>query len=196
MPLCLSRAWSLLVAGRIESAERLGLLARGRAEEIGDDYNLGFADAFQAHLAAIRGDGAAAVQHAGGAPWTPTSSTAYIRRAIAHLQAGFGHLLLGELHEAASSLETVVSVIFQENTSHFVEFRALSHLGHVRQLQGNLGEAERLYRGISCAAAATVAPAIEPVRLISPRKPAARAQRSARGSRSGRAGDPPGRAAW
>jgi len=145
--LCLSRAWSLLIGGRLDAAERLGLLASARAEEIGDNYNLGFADAFQAHLAATRGDGAATIEHARRA-LTRLPPTAHVRRAAAYLQAGFGHLLLGELNEAASSLETVISVIFPADASHFVEYRALSHLGYARQLQGNLIEAERHYRDI------------------------------------------------
>jgi LuxR family maltose regulon positive regulatory protein len=144
---CLSRAWSLLQDGQVDAAERLGRLASAKADELGEQGVQGLSDAFQAHCAAVRGDGRAAVEH-GQRALRRLPAAARVRRAVALLHIGFGQLLCGELAAAASALEQAVALIVAADARVYFAVRALSHLGYVRQLQGNLAEAERLYRDV------------------------------------------------
>jgi LuxR family maltose regulon positive regulatory protein len=143
----LARATTLLLSGQMEAAERLGRWVQARAEECGDVVAQGCVDAFRSNLEASRGDGPAALE-AGRRALERLPEQARQRRSIALLGSGSGHMLLGMLDDAAADLEHAASLTFSEAAGLTIGASALSQLGHVRQLQGDVAEAERLYRDV------------------------------------------------
>jgi LuxR family maltose regulon positive regulatory protein len=141
----LFRAWTHLYDGQLDAAERLGLAAAARAEEVDDVPAQGRAGQLQSLLAITRGDGATAIEHGRrGFALLPTEDR--VRRGAALLGAGVGHMLVGELTEAAATLERSAALTFAVGDALISGILALTQLGHVRGLQGDLVQAERLYR--------------------------------------------------
>jgi LuxR family maltose regulon positive regulatory protein len=151
-----SRAWTLFFAGEIDAAERLGETAAARADAAGDRLAQGQAGHLRAHLATARGDGAAAVEH-GRRAFALLPAEECARRGSALLAAGIGHVVLGDLGEAASALQAAADLSFAAGQGLIGGGSALIYLGLVRALQGELTEAERLYRDVldSCGEAAS-----------------------------------------
>jgi LuxR family maltose regulon positive regulatory protein len=133
--------------GRFDDAEELALRTAGHAEAAGDQIACARACQLLSHLAAARGDGAGAIEHGWRAlSLLGTEDGAHRRWSL--YGVGLGHLLQGELDEAASLLDQAGATGLAADQQLLGGGVVLSHLGLIRAIQGDPAQAERYYQDV------------------------------------------------